>query len=97
MKEGRCQLLPLLARFDIRAVNNAPWLTSSSLEMMCRRTSGNSSLSIWRNIGRRWSIVLTLLANIIIGSCWNILLLAKDRCESADLGSKGSSNMLGGI
>lgn len=35
-----------------------PWLTSSSLEMMCKRTSGNSSLSICRNMGSKWSIVL---------------------------------------
>ena len=34
------------------------WLTSSSLEMMCRRTSGNSSLSICRNMGRRCAMVL---------------------------------------
>ena len=44
--------------------NYAPWLTSSSFEMMWRRTSGNSSFSIWRNIGRRWSIVLVVCQSV---------------------------------
>ena len=35
-----------------------PLLTNSSLEMICRRTSGNSSLSICKNIGRRCAMVL---------------------------------------
>lgn len=36
-----------------------PSLTSSNFEIICRRTSGNSSLSICKNIGRRCAIVLT--------------------------------------
>lgn len=34
-------------------LRHIPWLTSSSFEIMCRRTSGNSSFSIWRNMGSK--------------------------------------------
>ena len=47
----------------------APLLTDSSLEMMFNRTSGNSSLSIWRNIGRRCEMVLS---PVNIGTCTRI-------------------------
>lgn len=46
------------SRFHGMGHSFVPWLTSSSFEMMWSLTSGNSSLSIWRNMGRRWSIVL---------------------------------------
>jgi len=45
-----------------------PWFTNSSLEMMCRRTSGNSSLSIWRNMGNKWSIVLSAVSVLLRAS-----------------------------
>jgi hypothetical protein len=77
--------------------DNIPWFTNSSFEIMCRRTSGNSSLSIWRNIGRRWSIVLGILALALYFVMSNILLLAKNRSESTDLGSESSSNVLGSV
>ena len=41
-----------------RAALYTPLFTSSSLEMMCNRTSGKSSLSICWNIGSRCSTVL---------------------------------------
>lgn len=37
---------------------DSPLLTSSSFEIMWRRTSGNSSFSICKNIGKRCAIVL---------------------------------------
>jgi hypothetical protein len=48
-------------------------------------------------MGRRWSIVLGILAMALFDVWSNILLLAKNRSESTDLGSESSSNMLGCI
>ena len=36
---------------------------------MCNRTSGNSSLSIWRNIGKRWEIVLGVCQHHRLNEC----------------------------
>lgn len=64
--------------------------------MMLRRTSGNSSLSIWRNIGRRCEMVLYQVSI----STWTrvveyILVLSEYRGQPANLCAKRSSNMLG--
>lgn len=34
---------------------------------------------------------------LVSGRCYNVLLFSKNRCESTDLGSEGSSNVLGGV
>jgi hypothetical protein len=43
-----------------------PLLTDSSFEMMFRRTSGNSSLSICRNMGRRCEMVLATVSRHVV-------------------------------
>jgi hypothetical protein len=45
-------------------------------------------------MGRRWSIVLRLLALAFCYVGSHILLLAKNRSESTDLGSESSTNVL---
>jgi hypothetical protein len=71
-------------------------LTDSSLEMMFRRTSGNSSLSIWRNMGSRWEMVLTRVSRVARGLAWvdNVLFLAEDGGQPTNLGTQRGADML---
>jgi hypothetical protein len=48
-------------------------------------------------MGRRWSIVLGCISNDQNTSECNILLLAKNRGESADLSTESRPNVLGSV
>lgn len=71
---------------------------------MCRRTSGNSSLSICRNIGRRCAIVLKCekvlsmaLSEFQRQKKVHSLVLSKNGGKSTDLCAQRGPDMLGAI
>lgn len=65
--------------------------------MIFNRTSGNSSRSIVKNIGRRCEIVLAYVSTTQARgpAHGNVLVFPENRGQPADLGAKSSSNMLG--
>lgn len=64
--------------------------------MMWSLTSGNSSLSICKNIGKRWEIVLVLVSRCVVirDLRQSLLFFAQDGGKSTNLGAKRSTNML---
>lgn len=67
--------------------------------MMLSRTSGKSSLSIWRNIGSKCSVVLAWMLAVVrmvrIGC--SVLLSAKDWSQTTNLVAERGANVLGRI
>ena len=76
----------------------APLFTSSSLEIMWRRTSGNSSFSICRNMGSRCAIVLFLRQHEVgLPGASDQLVFSKDRGQAANLRAQRCSDVLRSI
>lgn len=96
-------------RRDLRrgggTTKGTPSLTSSSLEIICKRTSGNSSFSICRNMGRRcaivlyfvWAISSCLAGNKGVNRRVSLLFLPQYGSQTTNLSTQRRSDMLRGV